>query len=274
MEDAAAHPRSTTKASEAQQAAKLLADAKAAEVAAGALAAGEPLIIEEAWYPILVGLYGDTPFAAKIRRSVGAAAATGCPNCLLLASKKVPNEDGTPSDEVLKATAYGGVSEMAQCQEPQYNANGDKIQQFRTIDNFTYQTDDGKFDRVAAESLLITDELDELLADEADRITAEQRVWFRDTLHARLAALGNSTTDAAKRKGAWAGGDWADCICRSHSRRPRAVHLRDVVQFISPCSMRSTRGAMICTFSLGEQAGVFSVTCRIIGACSSSFPVM
>lgn len=72
---AANHPRSATKAAEAQKAAQDLEDAQAAEEEeAGALAAEVPQIIEESWYPLLVGLYWDTPFAAKIRRSVGAAA--------------------------------------------------------------------------------------------------------------------------------------------------------------------------------------------------------
>lgn len=149
------------------------------------------------------------------------------------------NEDGMPSNEVLKATAYGGVSEKAQCQEPQYSATGDKLQQISTIDQFTYQTDEGKFDRVAAESLLITAELDALMAEEADGITAEKRVWFRDTLHARLAALGNSSTEAARRKGACGDlGIFLESLTTCFlARGCGAVHLSVFNAFYKRCSI-------------------------------------
>lgn len=199
LEDAANHPRSGRMAAAAQAAAQRLEAAREAEAEAGAMAADQPVVIQESWFPILVGLYGDTPFAAKLRRTVGAAACTGCPKCLLLASKKVPNEDGTPSVQPLKATAYGGFCDKAQVQEPQIT--GTTLNSFTTCNEFSYMTEDHTFDRQAAESAFITDDLDELMAAAAERITEDQRDWFRRTLRAKLGALGPNATASAKQKG-------------------------------------------------------------------------
>lgn len=197
--EAGNHPRSRAKAAAAEAACIRVTAAEQAEAAARETAAGVPLVVQESWFPILVGLYGDTPFAAKLRRSVGAAARTGCPSCLLLASKRVPNPDGTPSAEVLKATAYGGLCMPAQAQVP--NIIGDKLDSFQTVDHFSYGTDDGDFDKGSAEQLLISDELDELMAEAAERITAEERAWYRRTLQAKLDAIGSSPTADARKKG-------------------------------------------------------------------------
>lgn len=199
--DAANHPRSGVKAAMAAAAATALDDARHAEAAARATAESEPVVLEESWYPILVGLYGDTPFAAKLRRSVGTAARTGCPNCLLLASKRVPNEDGTPSEQTLKATAYGGFSCMAQVQEPQITRRS--LNSFTTCDDFSYMTPNNTFDRQAAESAFITDDLDELMAEAAERITDDHRARYRRSLRAKLESLGPDATAAAKHKGGY-----------------------------------------------------------------------
>lgn len=227
----------------AQAAAQHLEEARQAEAAARYAAAGEPVVIEESWYPILVGLYGDTPFAAKLRRSVGAAASTGCPNCLLLASKKAPNDDGTPSDQPLKATAYGGFYQNAQVQEPQIT--GTTLHSFTTRDEFSYQTDDNTFDRQAAEGACITDDLEELMAAAAESITTSQRAWFTRTLRAKLEALGTDATNSAKQKG------MHRCMCNMHAHISptcnlswsilssslfRAVHLSVFNAFYNRCN--------------------------------------
>lgn len=161
-------------------------------------AQGVPPIQLEHWFPVLIGLHGDTPFAAKMRRSVGAAARTGCPRCMLMASKKKPNEDGSPGDIKLKATAYGAASCKAQRHHPRMLPIGCTLEKH---DNFQYSADDGTFDKEAAALLFIDDELDDILSDTALLATEAEREKYMQGLNEGLAELGPNATVQARAQG-------------------------------------------------------------------------
>lgn len=196
-----AHPGSQLKRQAAQAANERLQTATLADVAAREAAAAVPPTVQEQWYLVVVALHGDTPFAAKMRRTVGAAAFTGCPRCTLLASKSRPNEDGTPSSVSLKATAYGGVSRQAQYQKPVMEQAQPRLSKMTEQNEFTYEDQDGNFSKTAATDILIDDVLDELLAEAAERYTSEEQEWYTNTLRNRLQALGDNSTTAAKQAG-------------------------------------------------------------------------
>lgn len=198
---AAKHPRSKVKKEAADRATTRLEDAKRAARSAEEAARLAPALVQEHWYPVLVGLHGDTPFAAKLRRSVGAAAATGCPRCGLLASKKRPIEDGSPGDVTLKSTAYGGASCNAQACMPEFDIANPADCKLHTEDNFTYSGPDGSFNRQAAESILFDDSLDEMLAACAERIDQEELQWYQAAVRNRLHALGPDASPERKEGG-------------------------------------------------------------------------
>lgn len=232
-EDSNAHPRSMPKKATAVAAKARMEAALAHACQAEQEATQVPEDVQEPWFPVLVALHGDTPFAAKLRRSVGAAAATGCPRCGLLASKKCPNLDGTPGNVALKSTAYGGVVRNAQASIR--DDSDPEPRKMKTIDDFTYCDNDGHFDKVAAASILIDDDLDELLATQAEQIEAEEVLWYQNTLRARLHALGEDSTTDERAAGVhacvcvcvvflslcccWIGLSWYDVMVYIHAHR-------------------------------------------------------
>jgi len=150
-----------------------------------------PRFVREYWYPVLTGVFGDTPFAAKLRRSVGATAHTGCPRCNLLGSKRKPGLDGSPGEEKLKAVAFGGVSSNARAvrmtTEETTADDGAPVTTYTEEDvQFCFCDDSGKFNQVDAHAILIDDPLDELLASIAEDITEDHRRWYRATLQQKL----------------------------------------------------------------------------------------
>lgn len=198
LQDKEDHPRSAAKAAAEALAKTQLSAAEDAMKLAAEAAQGVPPIQLEHWFPVLIGLHGDTPFAAKMRRSVGAAARTGCPRCMLMASKKKPNEDGSPGDIKLKATAYGAASCKAQRHHPRMLPTGCTLEKH---DNFQYSSDDGTFDKEAAALLFIDDELDDILSDTALLATEAEREKYMQGLNEGLAGLGPNATVQARAQG-------------------------------------------------------------------------
>lgn len=193
------HPGSQAAvASEAQCRECLTAAQLARQQAVDATTGVLPMIMEH-WFPVLQGLHGDTPFAAKLRRSVGIATPAGCPRCMLLGSKKQPNEDGSPGNVSIKATSYGGCGCKAQRHEPNLTADGKC--DFFTHADFQYWADDGTFDKEAAELLLIDDELDDIIADAAIAATEEEMVKYVQAVNEGLAGLAPNASVQAKAKG-------------------------------------------------------------------------
>lgn len=167
---------------------------QAAEAASGVL----PVVLEH-WFPVLMALHGDTPFAAKLRHSVGIAAPAACPRCMLLASKRKPTEDGSPGDTVLNATSYGGCACKAERNAPIVPEAGPCS--MSTHAGFEYSAEDGSFDKEAAKLLLIDDDRDELIAEAALVATEKEREIYVTELNNKLAALGPNATVQDKAKG-------------------------------------------------------------------------
>ena len=191
---AAAHPNSQHKRQALRDAETSAAQARGAADAAEEAARFAPRFVREYWYPVLTGVFGDTPFAAKLRRSVGATAHTGCPRCNLLGSKRKPGLDGSPGEEKLKAVAFGGVSSNARAvrmtTEETTADDGAPVTTYTEEDvQFCFCDDSGKFNQVDAHAILIDDPLDELLASIAEDITEDHRRWYRATLQQKLQAM-------------------------------------------------------------------------------------
>ena len=148
------HPRSKKKKQLALHARERFTKLRDAHEAAVQEAATVPETVQESWFPVLMTMHGDTPFMGKILHSCGVGCPTACPRCTLLGSKRVPTEDGSPGVENLKSTMYAGVSCPAQCQQP-LPPNGVDPVLFTTQNEFTYATDDNKFDKDGAASILI-----------------------------------------------------------------------------------------------------------------------
>lgn len=188
-------PRSEPLRQEVTEAVAQMKAAAEAQRAAEAAARDAPMTVSEEWYPVLMAIHGDTPFASKLRRSVGSAAFTGCPRCLLLASKSVPLEDGSPSEVGLKATSFGGAACMAQYQK--IKEGNDTPVELETLSEFQYGAEDGTFDETAAKLLFIDDDLDDLLADAALATTEGQMLKYEQDIASGLGALGpNASSDA------------------------------------------------------------------------------
>lgn len=190
----AAHPTSQQKRQTLAHAEACAAVAREEAKTAQDAASYAPRFISEQWFPVLTGVFGDTPFAAKLRRSVGSTAHTGCPRCNLLGSKRKPETDGSPGEEKLKAVSFGGVACNARAikmtTEQTTDAAGEPVTTYTEEEvKFCFCDDSGRFNQADAHAILIDDPLDEMLAAIAEDITEDHRRWYRVTLQQKVQAL-------------------------------------------------------------------------------------
>lgn len=186
------HPRSPILREAKAAADHALTAAATAEAAAAAAKAaheeaGLPMTDTSEWFVVLHALFGDSPFAAKLRKTTAPTSFTACPGCLLLGTKKAPAEDGTPSDTKLQRVAFGGAVCNSLCQYPLWHytvdgngvATGDKeLIDLGAASDFTYFAQgegvEGAFSEEAAAEIRVSSDLDKRLAALAACITAEE----------------------------------------------------------------------------------------------------
>lgn len=204
--EAAMDPESRSRRTACADAVRLAAEAKVVHDAAVDAVkvherAGGSRTVVSKWYVVLRSLFGDSPFACKLRCSTAPTSCSACPRCLLLGAKKAPDDEGNPVGPPLKSTAFGGCSRPAQHQQVQYEAdpeNPDDVEfaGLGEVPEFTYACGQGPragtFDREAAMSIEIDEAYDRWFQDLAEQIAGEHRENFKAELKAELEKRNNN----------------------------------------------------------------------------------
>lgn len=200
-----AHPRSPRlKAAKASADAAVVAAAATLQTAKAArderIAGKLPLTETTGWYVVLNALYGDSPFACKLRKSTAPTSLTACPSCFLKGSKKKPNQDGSRGAVTLQRVAFGGAACKCEYQQPildrTVDSSGKKtyvVTRLDTKPGFSYAREDlghvGEFSEQDADKIRISKTLDKLLADLAERISAEEAAKFHGEIRKAINEL-------------------------------------------------------------------------------------
>lgn len=124
-------------------------------------------------WPLLLSAAGDAPFAAKQMCACGHTAFGACPRCCLLGTRTAATADGADEGAGLTATAFGGAAHQAHV-----HRFDDEGKWGAPNEDFIYAIGNGSFNKEAAASIAITDDMALQLGDLAERITTEERATF------------------------------------------------------------------------------------------------